>query len=68
MIPLLFRPDRFRGHARLFVWMAAAVSAWPLVIFEAIDSGYGCGGVARRLRQELAMARGASKAQAMEVE
>jgi hypothetical protein len=56
----VLKVERYRGFARLAVWVASLVATWPLVFDEAYELGYGWREVWWRFRQEVALARGGS--------
>lgn len=59
----------YRGFARLMIWLAICFGFWPLVLFELlfVYPEYGARGVLVRLRQEVAVCKGATMSEAMEL-
>lgn len=47
-------------------YLARLVAGWPLVLLELWQEGYGIGGIVIRIKQEVAMVRGARYAEVIE--
>lgn len=57
----------FRGFTRFMVHLASIVAGWPIMLHEMCELGFRPGDIWFRIRQEAAIARGASMADVHEM-